>query len=74
MVRVVHVSDTHNRLGEMKHLIPHGDVLIHSGDATDNGRQSEYHKFMEDLSELPHAIKLYTPGNHDRGLDSWTRE
>ena len=51
------------------HRIPFGDVLIHSGDATD-GRtadacEREMTAFADALSLLPHAEKIVVPGNHD---------
>lgn len=56
------------------HVIPDGDVLIISGDATENGKHWEYQAFCKTLKELPHPIKLFTPGNHERGLEQWPPE
>lgn len=72
LVRVVHISDTHDKLHEMRHLVPDGDVLIMSGDVTNNGKHQEYQKFCRALRDLPHRVKLFTPGNHERGLERWT--
>jgi hypothetical protein len=74
MLRVVHVSDTHNQLKEMRHLIPDGHMLIHSGDSTNVGKHWEYQEFIKALHDLPHPTKLFVPGNHECGLEKWTRE
>lgn len=33
-VRFVAISDTHDKLGQLAHTLPPGDVLIHAGDFT----------------------------------------
>ena len=51
--RVVHISDTHNKLGEFvqQGLVPEGDVLVHTGDvfhwsdSDDEGCTSKLHIF-----------------------------
>lgn len=62
-MRIVFISDTHNLLHTMS--IPAGDILIHSGDATMNGKVTEVAKFTYDLSRLPHKHKVFVAGNHD---------
>ncbi|VDM57511.1 unnamed protein product [Angiostrongylus costaricensis] len=54
--------------------IPDGDVLIHAGDFTNFGSESELIKFNEDigtfpLCRLPHKHKIVVAGNHDLGFD-----
>lgn len=70
-VRIVHVSDTHNTLATIhaQGRIPDGDILVHTGDAT-NGRtvedsESECAAFGDALAALPHRFKLVVAGNHD---------
>merc|ERR1719253_2423028 len=55
MVRVVHISDTHSdkRDRGVFGKIPDGDVLIHSGDATNSGKHWEYVQFFEAMKQLP---------------------
>lgn len=40
-VRIVCVSDTHNRTDFLEHPIPNGDILIHGGDFTSQGQKRE---------------------------------
>lgn len=63
-MRFVATSDTHGTLGRM--AVPDGDVFIHAGDATIRGSQKEFEQFNEDLGRLPHPIKIFIPGNHDK--------
>lgn len=63
-MRVVVISDTHNRherLGEL----PEGDVLVHCGDATGSGHLKEVAKFLEWFAGQPHKYKVLIAGNHD---------
>lgn len=66
-VRVVCVSDTHNRHNKL--YVPPGDILIHAGDFTMTGRHGAMKKFGEWLSAQPHTHKLVIAGNHDVTLD-----
>jgi Icc-related predicted phosphoesterase len=63
MPRLVIISDTHNRRTAVK--VPDGDVLVHCGDATVDGRIDEFAKFAKWFLAFPHEIKLFCPGNHD---------
>uniref|UniRef100_A0AC34FSC5 Calcineurin-like phosphoesterase domain-containing protein n=1 Tax=Panagrolaimus sp. ES5 TaxID=591445 RepID=A0AC34FSC5_9BILA len=49
-VRFVCISDTHEKLGEMLHMIPDGDVLIHAGDFTNYGDLAEVIKFNQEIA------------------------
>ena len=74
-VRVAHVSDVHVRsayyseelasnvieyLGELK-----PDLLVVTGDITDEGYPHEYEEALKLLGELEARVKLVVPGNHD---------
>ena len=48
-VRVVCISDTHEKLGEMLDIIPDGDILIHAGDFTNYGDVGEVIKFNAEM-------------------------
>jgi len=63
-VKIVCISDTHCQLKQID--IPHGDCLVHAGDALSSGVYSEWVEFLEDFKKLPHEYKIYVPGNHDR--------
>jgi Predicted phosphoesterases, related to the Icc protein len=62
-MRIVATSDTHYTV-DVK-TIPDGDVFMHCGDLMRTGYPSDFEKQLEWLAELPHEIKLFTPGNHD---------
>ena len=66
-IRIVHISDSHNF--HAKHFIPEGDILIHSGDFTDNGTLPEAESFVKFMEGLPHKHKLVVLGNHEFGWD-----
>jgi Icc-related predicted phosphoesterase len=46
-------------------VVPDGDILIHSGDATMGGTVSEISEFNFWIGKLPHKHKLFVAGNHD---------
>lgn len=66
-VRVLHMSDTHGRLvPEMVPYLPQCDILVHSGDFTDNGTAEEYARFDAFLAaahRFPERVVIF--GNHD---------
>ena len=65
-MRLVVISDTHNRHKKIE--LPYGDVLIHCGDATAQGRSSEIREFSKWFHAQPHPHKLFVAGNHDMGF------
>lgn len=62
-MRVVCISDTHNCNEQI--VVPDGDLLIHSGDATVNGTVGEIVEFNRWFASLPHRRKIFVAGNHD---------
>ncbi len=62
-MRIVCISDTHNRNEEI--VVPNGDVLIHSGDATTVGSVEQLRAFNRWFAVLPHKHKVFVAGNHD---------
>lgn len=62
-MRIVAVSDTHNVASHL--TIPDGDVLVHAGDSTYNGKVQEIVAFNAWLGTLPHRHKIIISGNHD---------
>jgi len=57
-------ADTHGRHRDLK--IKGADIFIHCGDISRYGEVEAFMDFNKWLEELPHTIKLYTAGNHDR--------
>ena len=62
-MKIIHLSDTHNRHKELQ--LEEGDVIIHSGDATNMGSISEVTEFLTWYGKLSHTYKLFIAGNHD---------
>jgi len=76
-LRIAHISDTHiTRFGMhlpdmldrcvslIAKLEPKPDVIVHSGDITDNGVLDDYELASEKLGAIPYEL-LIAPGNHD---------
>ncbi|EIM88622.1 Metallo-dependent phosphatase [Stereum hirsutum FP-91666 SS1] len=77
--RFVCISDTHEHTFE----VPHGDVLLHSGDLTQTGRFVGAKQTADWLCSLSHPIKIVIAGNHDltlhrdwypKNFDRWHRD
>ena len=68
-VRVVCISDTHGFHTTLRHPIPEGDILIHSGDFSGRGLLSETLEFADWVSKLPHEHKIVVAGNHDAAAE-----
>eukprot|EP00009_Paramoeba_aestuarina_P007181 CAMPEP_0201510462 /NCGR_PEP_ID=MMETSP0161_2-20130828/3128_1 /ASSEMBLY_ACC=CAM_ASM_000251 /TAXON_ID=180227 /ORGANISM="Neoparamoeba aestuarina, Strain SoJaBio B1-5/56/2" /LENGTH=345 /DNA_ID=CAMNT_0047905635 /DNA_START=134 /DNA_END=1171 /DNA_ORIENTATION=- len=67
-VTIVHISDTHNRHDEITHHLPHADLLIHTGDFSNDGTDEEYQKFDAWLGKIKDRYKygvVIVLGNHD---------
>lgn len=63
---VFHISDTHSLHHKIAGpLITKADILIHSGDITDNGTEQEVLDFLNWFIGLPNAHKIFVIGNHD---------
>lgn len=56
------ISDTHNI---WKEDVPEAEFLLHAGDFTERGKESEIIQAMNWFASLPHEHKVATPGNHD---------
>lgn len=76
-MKILHISDTHGQHHEL-HNLPEADVLVHSGDFTENGTEKEAIDFINWFCDLKYKIKVFICGNHDdclykatvEGLDS----
>lgn len=49
-ITIVHISDTHNLHYQLK--LPYGDILIHTGDFSNEGTIEEYIVFNEYLGKV----------------------
>lgn len=63
-LRIVCLADTHGRHSSMK--VPPGDILLHAGDWSLQGRYAS--SFAEWFSALPHPHKVVVEGNHELGV------
>lgn len=66
-IRIVCISDTHSRHGNMLQLPP-GDVLIHAGDFTNTGSRRDTEEFVAWMDAQPYKHKIFIAGNHDTSL------
>lgn len=66
-LRLVCISDTH---GDHESLsLPAGDVLIHSGDVTAHGSESDLQAFLTWFAAQDFAHRIFVAGNHDSWLE-----
>jgi Icc-related predicted phosphoesterase len=66
-MKIIAISDTHGQHQKVK--IPEGDLLIHAGDITEYGTESEVKDFLRWFSKQPCAYKVFIAGNHDLFFD-----
>jgi Icc-related predicted phosphoesterase len=60
-MRLICISDTHTATP----TLPEGDVLLHAGDLTYQGKTRETKKQLEWIASQPHTHKIIVPGNHE---------
>ncbi|UJR36079.1 hypothetical protein I4U23_028815 [Adineta vaga] len=66
--RIVCISDTHSRY---HFSLPSGDILVHGGDFSMTGYQTEIEEFLRYLKSLTQfRLKIIIAGNHDVTLES----
>ena len=70
-MKILHLSDTHGLHHHIKDM-PEADVIVHSGDISHNGAESEVLDFLNWYIELPYPHKIFVTGNHDQCL--WDAE
>lgn len=63
ITRFVCISDNHDNYD---FTLPDGDILLHSGDFTQNGTEQEIEKFLNWLKTLnQYRLKIVIVGNHE---------
>lgn len=67
-MKLIMIADTHGKHRNIQTL-PMGDVLIHAGDISKVGEQSEVLDFIDWFKSQPHKYKIFIVGNHDRSFD-----
>jgi predicted phosphohydrolase len=63
-MRIVLISDTHCLHNVL--TMPHGDIIIHSGDYSLEGTIAETGAFFNWFQNLPYKHKILIDGNHER--------
>ena len=66
-MRILHISDTHGK-HELLINLPKADVIVHTGDFTEDGTEEEVKDFIEWFCGLPYSHKIFIAGNHDNCL------
>lgn len=67
-MKLVCISDTHG--DHLQVALPAGDVLVHAGDLTAHGRETETLAFMQWFGAQAFAYKVCIAGNHDRFMEA----
>jgi Icc-related predicted phosphoesterase len=62
-VKIVAISDTHGKHRNL--VLPEGDILIHAGDVSSMGKESEIKDFLNWFSNTDFTYKIMIAGNHD---------
>lgn len=65
-MNITFLSDTHNKHKLIpSEYLPGGDIIIHCGDVSSRGTESEIDAFLNWYSKLPYTHKIFIAGNHD---------
>lgn len=68
-MKIICISDTHNKYQMLDGRLPNGDILIHAGDLVSHGTVEEIQNFINWYSKQPHEYKIFVGGNHDGALE-----
>jgi len=63
-MKILHLSDTHGKHRLIKDLPP-ADIIVHSGDLSEDGKDSEVMDFLAWFCDLDYRYKIFVAGNHD---------
>ncbi len=69
MTKLVFISDTHSKHNHVK--VPSGDILVHSGDCTNDIGQKDLRDFLTWFERQPCPHKILISGNHDGAFQKW---
>lgn len=64
-MKIALMSDTHLMHLKYKIRMPAADMVIHSGDATFEGKLNEIAAFADWFKKTPYQYKVFVAGNHD---------
>jgi predicted phosphodiesterase len=72
--KIVMVSDTHNKHNQI--VLPEGNILVHSGDFSGMGKQSEVKNFFKWITKQSEIFEhvIFIAGNHELSFEdkaSW---
>jgi len=67
MIKITAISDTHCYHSRLN--LSGGDILIHSGDISSQGREPEVKDFIKWFEKQPYTYKIFIVGNHDKSFD-----
>lgn len=62
-MKFVTISDTHTQHRAV--TLPEGDVLLHAGDVSGRGTETEVKDFLKWFAQQPFEHKIFIAGNHD---------
>ena len=68
-MKILHLSDTHGKHHLLKNL-PKANIIVHSGDVSEDGTESEVLDFLNWFCGLDYQFKIFVAGNHDFCLES----
>ena len=75
-MKITFISDTHTKHTKLNGQLPGGDLLIHSGDIMNSGRNSndisDFCKWFDGIDNYDH--KIFIAGNHDRMFEDTPRK
>lgn len=66
-MKILHISDTHGKHHLLNDL-PEADVIVHTGDISEDGTEEEVKDFIEWFGSLPYRHIIFIAGNHDNCL------
>lgn len=71
-MRAVVISDEHEQQDTI--TLPEGDILIHCGDETYEGKWSAFTKFVDWMANTSFKTKLFVAGNHSFNFQNSDRQ
>lgn len=72
-MKILFLSDTHGLHQKLEDL-PQADILIHSGDISNRGKDAEVKDFINWFSDQDYQYKVFIAGNHDFYFEGVTVE